>query len=265
MIFSLLVLALAPVGALFLFFYLRDRYREPLPPLLATFALGAGSLLPTVATSLALQRLTGLSSRASGLGELFLTALIIVGVVEEGYKFLVVRLYSYNLKEFDEPYDGIMYSATAALGFASLENVLYVLSGSHGTAIGRALLAVPSHAFFGVLMGFFLGEAKFAATTSRSILLSLLGLTLAILAHTVYDFMVFALAKRPLMFLVIPVFVVLSWVILFSATKRQANQSPQRQPALAALKNVYITPEVTEEEKTPPPDSQSGLPPSTLP
>lgn len=256
MIISLVVLALAPVGALFLFFYVRGRHREPLFPLLATFALGAGSLLPTVATSLALQRLTGLSSRSSNLLHLFLTALVVVGVVEEGYKFLVVRLYAYNLRDFDEPYDGIMYSVMASLGFATVENILYVLSGGHGTAIGRSLLAVPSHAFFGVLMGFFLGEAKFAGSAGRAAVLSLAGLGLAILAHAVYDFMVFALVQRPLLFLVIPVFAVLSWVILFSATKRQAAQSPRRSPALATLEGTYIRPDSKENGAGNPPAQQ---------
>ena len=243
MIFSLLILALAPVATLLLFFYLRDRQREPLFPLAMTFLLGAGSLLPAVFTSLALQRLTGLSSRSEGLFQLFLAAVIVVGLVEEGYKFLVVRFYAYNRPEFDEPYDGIMYSIAASLGFATVENILYVVSGGQDVAILRGLLAVPSHAFYGVLMGYFLGEARFAATRARAVALSLAGLGLAILAHAVYDFMVFALNQRPLLLLMLPVFIALAWAIIFRATRYHAAQSPHGSPSLAALKGKMIEPE----------------------
>ncbi len=234
--FNLLALAVAPGGALVLFFYMRDRYnREPFFPLLMTFLLGVGALLPAMLTSLALQRLTGWTSRSANLLHLFLGALLIVGLVEEGWKFVAVRLYSYRRPEFDEPYDGILYSVMASLGFATVENVLYVLEGGVGTGVLRALLAVPSHAFYGVLMGYFLGEAKFAPGRVRAALLSLGGLGLAVLAHAVYDFLVFALDQRPLLLLMLPVFAALSWVIFFTATRRHAEQSPFRHPKLAAL------------------------------
>jgi protease PrsW len=235
-ILTLVALALAPGAALFLFFYARDRYnREPLYPLVVTFLLGAAALLPSVFCSLGLQRLTGWSSHTSRLLPLFLGALVVVGLVEEGWKFLVVRLYSYNRREFDEPYDGIMYSVIASLGFATVENVLYVVNGGVGTGILRALLAVPGHAFYGVLMGYFLGSAKFAVRRREASLLMLAGLGAAILAHGLYDFMVFALDERPLLILMLPVFAVLSWVIFFRTTRERAQQSPYRHPRLAAL------------------------------
>ncbi len=232
----LLALAIAPAAALFLFFYLRDRYKkEPLFPLAITFLLGAAALVPSASVSILLQFWTGWSSRTPNLIQLFLGALLIVGLVEEGWKFLVVRLYSYHRPEFDEPYDGIMYSVMAALGFATVENVLYVLNSGFGTGIARALLAVPGHAFYGVLMGYFLGEAKFCQTRTRANLLSLAGLGLAVLAHGLYDFMVFLLDKKPLMLLMLPIFAVLAWVVFFKATRRQAEQSPYKRPRLAAL------------------------------
>ena len=236
MILTLIVVALAPGAALFLFFYARDRYnREPLFPLIVTFLLGAASLLPAAACSLGLERLTGWTSSTSRLLPLFLGALVVVGLVEEFWKFVVVRLYSYNRREFDEPYDGIMYSVMASLGFATGENLLYVVSGGVGTGILRVLLAVPGHAFYGVLMGYFLGSAKFAVNRRRAAGLQLAGLGLAVLAHGVYDFMVFALNERPLLLLMLPVFAVLSWVIFFRATRERAQQSPYRHPRLAAL------------------------------
>ena len=253
---GLLVIAIAPAVALYLFFYLRDKYRkEPIVILLVTFALGAASLVPAAITSLSLQKLTGWRSSTPNLLHAFLGAMIIVGLVEEGAKFLVVRFYAYHRPEFDEPYDGIMYSVMAALGFATLENIIYILSNGAGTGVMRALLAMPSHAFDGVLMGYFLGEAKFARNDRAGNWLSALGFGLAVLAHGMYDFIVFALDKRPLMILSLLTMAVLFWVIFFKATRKLSEQSPYKHPQLAALRRDSAeeakTEEQTDNTKTP--------------
>jgi RsiW-degrading membrane proteinase PrsW (M82 family) len=230
---SLLVLAIAPSLALFLFFYSRDRYRkEPLSTLLITFLLGAVAIVPAMVTSYCLEQLTGWRPDTSNLLHAFIGALLIVGFVEEGCKFIVVRFYAFHKREFDEPYDGIMYSVMAALGFATIENVLYVVTRGASAGFLRALLAVPCHAFAGVLMGYFLGLAKFARTDREGNWLSGLGFSLAVLAHGVYDFIIFSLDKRPLMLLNLLVFAVLSWVIFFKATSKLSAQSPFRDPPL---------------------------------
>jgi len=233
---GLIAIAVAPAVALFLFFYFRDRYRrEPVGVMLVTFGLGAAALVPAAMTSLSLQRLTGWRSSTPSLLHAFLGAMLIVGLVEEGAKFLVVRFYAYNRPEFDEPYDGIMYSVMAALGFATLENVIYVFSNGAGTGVMRALLAMPSHAFDGVLMGYFLGEAKFARSDRVANWLSALGFGLGVVAHGLYDFIVFSLDKRPLMVLSLTTMAVLFWVIFFKATRKLSEQSPYKHPRLAAL------------------------------
>jgi RsiW-degrading membrane proteinase PrsW (M82 family) len=233
---GLLVIAVAPAVALFLFFYLRDKYRkEPIGVLLVTFALGAASLVPAAITSLSLQKLTGWRSSTPSLLQAFLGAMIIVGLVEEGAKFIVVRFYAYHRPEFDEPYDGIMYSVMAALGFATFENIIYIFSNGAGTGVMRALLAMPSHAFDGVLMGYFLGEAKFARDDRTGNWLSALGFGLAVIAHGLYDFIVFTLDKAPLMVLSLLTMAVLFWVIFFKATRKLSEQSPYKHPRLAAL------------------------------
>jgi RsiW-degrading membrane proteinase PrsW (M82 family) len=232
--FWLLALAVAPALALFLFFYFRDKYRkEPVGPLVVTFLLGAVVLVPSFALSSMVQRLVGWSSRTPSLLHAFLGAVLIVGVIEEGWKFLVVRYYAYNRPEFDEPYDGIMYSVSAALGFATLENIIFVLLHGAGVGVLRAFLAVPAHAFDGVLMGYLLGEAKFARSERGARLYSAAAYGTAVLAHGVYDFIVFTMNRRPLMLLNLLVFAALAWVIFFEATRKQAEKSPQRDPALA--------------------------------
>ncbi len=236
MTFSLVALAVAPALALFLFFYLRNRYKQvPLGPLVVTFLYGAIALVPSMTNSMALQRLTGWHSRTPNVFHSLLGALLIVGLVEEGCKYLVVRFYSYRLPGFTEPYDGIMYSISAALGFATVENILYVVSGGPVTGVLRAVLSVPSHAFNAVLIGYFLGEAKFARSDAAANRLSLLGLGLAIVAHGSYDFIVFSLDKAPLLVFLLVLYAVLSWTIILIATRRQVEQSAHKHPQLVDL------------------------------
>jgi RsiW-degrading membrane proteinase PrsW (M82 family) len=123
----------------------------------------------------------------------------------------------------------------AALGFATLENVIYIFSNGAGTGVMRALLAIPSHAFDGVLMGYFLGKAKFARNDRIGNWLSALGFGLAVIAHGLYDFIVFSLDKAPLMVLSLLTMAVLFWVIFFKATRKLSEQSPYKHPQLAAL------------------------------
>ena len=129
-----------------------------------------------------------------------------------------------------------MYSVMAALGFATLENILYIFSNGAGAGVMRALLSVPSHAFDGVLMGYFLGEAKFARSNRVGNWLSALGFALAVMAHGIYDFIVFSLDKAPLLILSLLTLAVLFWVIFFKATRKLSEQSPHKHPSLAQLR-----------------------------
>ncbi len=233
-------MAVAPSIALMLFFYLRDRYKkEPIWPVFIAFVLGAFVTLPASATSYFVQRITGWFQPSARLFNVFLTAFIVAGLVEEIWKFLIVRFYCYHRPEFDDPYDGIIYATAVALGFATLENILYVfnpsLIGGWRVGVLRAFMAVPSHAFYGVLMGYFLGEAKFTRSDTEANLLALVGLFLAILAHGLYDFIVIALPYRPLLLGSLVIFSVLVWVVFFEATRRQSEKSAYRVKELVEL------------------------------
>ena len=162
----------------------------------------------------------------------------------------MVRFYAYHKREFDEPYDGIMYSVAAALGFATVENVLYVISQGAGAGVLRAFLAVPGHAFDGVLMGYFLGLAKFQKTDARGNWLSGFGFGLAVFAHGIYDFIIFSLDKAPLLLLSLLVLAVLSWVVIFKATRNLSDRSPHIHPDLAAPPEP---PPATPPDSPPPP------------
>jgi len=177
----LLVLAVAPTIFLLWFFYNQDRYRHESKKLMAiTFLLGALMTFPAAILELSAK---SLFPEGNTLFAVFLFYLLEVAVFEEGLKFFAVRIYAYNSKMFVEPMDGLILGVTAALGFATVENILYVLQFGLATAIVRAIISVPSHALYGAIIGFYLGEAKFR----RRPLLALRGLVAAIFLHAIFD------------------------------------------------------------------------------
>ena len=198
---ELLAVTLAPIGFIFTYVYLRDKYeREPLKYLIITFLLGVLTAAPVIFLGEGLRMLTGTSSTSATLLGLFVYAFFVVAMTEEGMKYLVLRFYNYPHKEFDEPYDGIMYGAAVSLGFAAIENVLYVFGPSEdqwGVAIVRMFTAVPAHATFGIIMGYFVGRAKFLGKEGNPFMERMKGLGLAIVLHGVYDFFLFVDQNRP--------------------------------------------------------------------
>lgn len=118
----------------------------------------------------------------------------VVALTEETGKFLVLRYYAYPKQSFDEPLDGIVYGIMASMGFATIENILYVSQNGFGTAIIRMFLSVPAHATFAVLMGYYAGKAKFNPQQSFALLFT--GLLIAVFFHGTFDFLLF-LQKSP--------------------------------------------------------------------
>jgi RsiW-degrading membrane proteinase PrsW (M82 family) len=217
-----LLLFSAVVPALFCLWYLcsRDANPEPARVVIKTFLLGALVTIPIIPVAYALEALgkdaMGMWPRALVGG--FLGA----SIPEELFKFLVIRLWVWRQKEFDEPMDGIVYSAAASLGFAALENVLYVEQGGFGVATLRALTAVPGHALSGVIMGYFAGRAKFAPEADRNGLL-LKGLLAAAALHGTYD--TFLLTGSIFAGLAVPVLAYQFWLARKLIVEMHAEQT----------------------------------------
>jgi protease PrsW len=177
----LLLLAIAPTIFLFWFFYNQNRYKHESKKLLAiTFLLGALMILPVILIELALKQLFPEGDTVLGV---FLYYLLEVALVEESLKLFAVRFYAYNSKLFNEPMDGLILGVAAALGFATVENIFYVISTGILTGIIRAIVSVPSHALYGAIAGFYLGEAKFRKRPT----LVLQGLVAVITLHAIFD------------------------------------------------------------------------------
>ncbi|MCD2259393.1 PrsW family intramembrane metalloprotease [Psychroserpens luteolus] len=186
---NLLVLAIAPIFIIILYVYYKDKYdREPKGLLLASFLLGAIlSIIITTIIYVGFDIILPLKDEFS-VPQQFVKAFLVVGLTEEFSKYIIVRFFSQPKEAFNEPFDGIMYAVMVSMGFAATENILYVLEGGYATGILRAFTAVPAHATFGILMGYFMGKAKFS---KNRIKLNLFGLLLAVTFHGFYDFFLF--------------------------------------------------------------------------
>ena len=183
---GLLALAIGPGIAICIYIYLKDRYnKEPGKYLISSFILGILSVIPAVIFQLAVMKYV----EPKMPGSVLFTAIATYGIIafsEELSKFWVLRGYAYPKKIFDDPFDGIIYSVMAGMGFATIENVGYVLE--HGWIVGvyRMFLSVPGHATFAVLMGYHVGMAKF--NPDKKAKHFFLALFWPILFHGTFDF-----------------------------------------------------------------------------
>jgi len=116
---------------------------------------------------------------------LLLLSFVVIALSEELVKFIALIAYPFQKKFFNEPIDGIVYSVMIGMGFATIENIIYADRFGTGTTIVRAFTAVPAHAVFAVIMGYFTGLAKF--NPDKKITYLAMGLGLAILVHGIYD------------------------------------------------------------------------------
>ena len=186
---TLLLLAIVPVFVIIFYVYIKDKYeKEPIRLLFYNFLLGAiVSVIITTLLYIIIDIPLPLNNQDS-IFEQFIKAFFVVGLSEEFSKYIIIRYYSQPNEEYNEPFDGIVYAVMVSMGFAATENIMYVLQGGMEVAIIRAFTAVPAHATFAILMGYFMGKAKFS---KNRVLLNLTGLFLAVLFHGAYDFFLF--------------------------------------------------------------------------
>lgn len=185
----LLALSVAPGIAICLYIFLKDRFnREPGLNLLVCFLLGCLSIIPAIIIQLLF---AGPTEQVMGGGIIYtaIFAYLIVGCSEEGSKYIMLRFYAFPKKSFDEPFDGIVYSVMVGMGFATVENIGYVLQHGLTTAFLRMFLSVPAHATFAIIMGYYVGKAKFIP--QKRSFYTLTGLACAILFHGTFDFFLF--------------------------------------------------------------------------
>ena len=159
----LFLTAILPTLALLLFFMYSDKFKEPKKTVLSTFILGIFIIAPLEVFHYGTEMILGEPIEYNAFFKAFFKA----SFLEELFKFCVLFFFCTKFTEFNEPMDGIVYGLTASLGFAFWENLQYIympdreVTESLQVAWLRAFTAVPSHAFDGVIMGFFIGRHYF--------------------------------------------------------------------------------------------------------
>lgn len=140
-------------------------------------------------------------------------AFLVAGLCEELVKFLALRLGSWRHPSFNYRFDGIVYGVSVAVGFAILENVMYVFSYGFQTAIVRAFTAVPLHAFCGAVMGICYSYSKKASIDGNrgaSVGYGLLAYLIPLTIHGIYD--TFAMMRTQLASILLFAFVIFLYI-----------------------------------------------------
>lgn len=188
------ILSIVPGLLILVYIYQKDKYeKEPYQYVVYCFLLGIISCIPAILGTLLVEYFMGVNNPIASLDlkVIAIYAFIAVAMSEECAKYIFLRLYIYRQEEFDEPMDGIVYAVSLGMGFAIVENLLYVWDGGWQVALVRMFTAVPSHAIFGIILGYYMGLAKFEPQKNKAFLLHLKGLLGAVFIHGLYDLFLF--------------------------------------------------------------------------
>ena len=220
----LLLLAIVPGLAIAFFIYLRDiRQAEPYSQLLLNIFFGVVSFFMARGIGFLLHHFIYIGHE--DLTQQLLAAFLFVGLLGEGSKFLFLRGFTYYNRNFNHAFDGIVYSIMVGMGYATAENILYVVNGDSDSAMLRIITSAPANAVFAVIMGFFLGEAKLFK--NRILLYSSLALLIPAAAHGYYDYFLTILNIRGLWMQAI-VSLIIVVVLVQLAFKRLKNDEGQK-------------------------------------
>lgn len=183
---NLLLISIAPVAIILFYVYYRDKYeKEPLSLLIKGLLGGMIVVVPVIFTEQVVDLF--IPKLFTGkIGYAFGNAFLVAALCEEAFKLLVVYLLIWKNPNFNERFDGIVYAVFVSLGFALVENMMYVFSHGMVTGISRAFTAVPAHAMFGIMMGYYLGLSRFSSQKKFSYFI--LAFIIPFFFHGVYDF-----------------------------------------------------------------------------
>jgi len=202
-IIFIIVLGLIPSFA-WLVFYAREDAKHPEPKLLIlyTFLLGAAVTFAVLPVQLFVNKYF---LNAIGAGNYTLPSFLVLGLIEEFFKFLVVYLFIHKRREFDEPLHAMIYMIVAALGFAAVENIASLFQVSSGSIFNIAILESLSLRFVGAtllhtiasgVLGYYWAKAFVKGTTryyldhKREIKLISFGMLIAVVLHAVFNYLI---------------------------------------------------------------------------
>ncbi len=215
-------MALAPCAFWLWLIYKGDRYQpEPKIQIIKIFLLGAAVAIPVAIIESILY--PGSVQAQLTLSAAAYVSFGVAGITEEAAKFMTVRIGIYRSRFFNEPSDGLVYAAAAALGFATLENVFYIINFGWQVILVRGMFSNLAHVLFSALWGYPLALVKLKIKAKIWLWLGLIG---AITAHGLFDFLFFT--QSVYTWLVIPLF--LAMIIVFILMLRHSNRISQFNP-----------------------------------
>ena len=187
MVGTLVILAIAPALFWLWWFYRKDRYDpEPRGLVLKIFLLGMLPVFPAAFLEIVLLQVIP-GAGAGTFAAAVIGNLLVIAPVEEYGKYLVVRRWAFRNPAFNEPLDGIVYAAAAALGFAALENFFYLLGEGAWLILLRGPLSTLGHVLFSAFWGYALGMAWAQTDPVAAKRLINNGLIYSILGHAAFN------------------------------------------------------------------------------
>lgn len=210
MVIRLFLMAIAPAVSISIAMYMSDRYeREPIPLLVKIFILGAISVIPTLFVE---KFLSALNIFPGPLGVIYIS-FIVAGFTEEYFKRGVVLKYIYINKNFNEKLDGIVYCVFSALGFSTIENIMYVVFRFNNNAyvgLYRGIMSVPAHCIFAVTMGYYLSISKFSTNEDEKKHFLRKSLYMPAILHGIFDFIL--MSNFPAYALILILYALYLWI-----------------------------------------------------
>ena len=221
----LIFIAALPVVLICMYVYKKDVEKEPKSLLRKLMLWGVFSIIPVVIVEFVLDNFFEITGQED-LITLFLYCFIAIALIEETAKWIISYKVVYKDSEFNETYDAIVYSVFASLGFALIENILYVMSNGFLTGLLRAFTSVPAHTCTGIMMGYYMGLSKVEELNNNKSLSNrymFYSLLIPSLIHTMYDTLAFSKASGSLAEFII--FTALLYVISLLIVKKVSNNN----------------------------------------
>lgn len=221
---TLLSLAILPGVALLVLIYKKDKVeKEPLGLLVLLLLAGIAAALCSIVLEILFE--IGFSDFHDGsFFAIWIEMFFGVALIEEGTKYFLMNLLSWNNKHFNCSFDGIVYAVFVSLGFAIFENILYVSQSGLMVAIARSFTAVPSHMINSIFMGLFYSKAKklqIADPNSNYRIIKWLGLFFASITHGIYDFILSIEIEYSLLIFI--VFLIFSYGLAFYIVVKESK------------------------------------------
>lgn len=199
-ILLVLLSALAPVAVVLWYIFKKDSAQpEPTKWLAKAFWYGVLSALLSFAFSTPLGAIFGMELEAEvypSIFDAFADAFLLAAIPEELAKLIMLWLLLRKNPHFDEKFDGIVYAVCIGMGFAGIENVMYLADGIEdgswvGVGISRALFSIPGHFLFAVLMGYY--YSLYYWGINRTLKAKVMILVAPVLAHGIFDGILFSM------------------------------------------------------------------------